>query len=236
MDQKERKNRISMVAKKWLIFFFVLCAFFDKASNLIIIWLQVGNLPFRRVCKEMGADITCGEMAMASNLLQAKKSEWALLRRHPSEDVFGVQVSSPQCIMQFHYSTSLFHDKFPFLTNLDVEVCCKKYVSFLGRKIQPHHSIITLEIVLSRHVNEVRLFLRQLCGSFPDLMTKCAQLVNEQCEVDFVDVNCGCPIDMVYHRVGNVCTLFVLNSICFASAGVVLMGNWLMNAMSYLAS
>jgi tRNA-dihydrouridine synthase 3 len=52
-----------------------------------------GNLPYRRLCVELGARITVSEMAVARDVVRGRRSEMALLRRGPTETHFGVQLA-----------------------------------------------------------------------------------------------------------------------------------------------
>lgn len=55
----------------------------------------VGNLPYRRLMKTLGADITYCEMALSLPLLQGANAEWALPKAHRTEyPGFGVQIAA----------------------------------------------------------------------------------------------------------------------------------------------
>lgn len=73
-------------------------------------------------------------VGLATSFLAGSKEEWSLVRRHPSESIFGVQ----------------------------------------------------------------------LAGSKPATMVPAAEVIAKECagNVDFVDINCGCPIDLVF-RTGS---------------------------------
>lgn len=73
---------------------------------------------------------------MCTSLLQGAQQEWALVKRHHTEDLFGVQ----------------------------------------------------------------------LCANNPHVLTKCGQLLEQECNIDFIDLNLGCPIELVY-REGGGCGL-----------------------------
>lgn len=106
----------------------------DFAEKLVLSPLTtVGNLPFRRICKEFGADITCGEMACCVPLVKGMTQEWALTKRHESEDVFGIQI----------------------------------------------------------------------CGNNVNMIAQTAQLLQETTKVDYLDLNIGCPIDLIYQQGGG---------------------------------
>jgi tRNA-dihydrouridine synthase 3 len=51
------------------------------------------DLPFRRLANEWGAEVCVGEMAYAHKVVKRDRAESALLRRHPTEKIFGVQLA-----------------------------------------------------------------------------------------------------------------------------------------------
>jgi tRNA-dihydrouridine synthase 3 len=51
------------------------------------------NLPYRRLCVELGARVTISEMTVARRLKQRRKGEFALIRRFEGEPYFGVQLA-----------------------------------------------------------------------------------------------------------------------------------------------
>ena len=64
-----------------------------QGATLLAPLTRGGNLPFRRLCVELGAGVTVSEMAVARDVVKGKRQEMALLRRAPEEPCFGVQLA-----------------------------------------------------------------------------------------------------------------------------------------------
>jgi tRNA-dihydrouridine synthase 3 len=52
-----------------------------------------GNLPYRRLCAELGARMLMSEMTVARRLKQRRRGEFALIRKAQDEPFFGVQLA-----------------------------------------------------------------------------------------------------------------------------------------------
>eukprot|EP00767_Chilomastix_cuspidata_P006791 gnl/Chilomastix_cuspidata/726.p3 GENE.gnl/Chilomastix_cuspidata/726~~gnl/Chilomastix_cuspidata/726.p3 ORF type:complete len:512 (+),score=234.38 gnl/Chilomastix_cuspidata/726:1945-3480(+) len=66
----------------------------DLSGKLVLAPMcTVGHPPFRRLCVDFGADVTMSEMTLARGFINGVASEYARVRRHPSERLFGVQLS-----------------------------------------------------------------------------------------------------------------------------------------------
>lgn len=59
------------------------------------------------------------------------------------------------------------------------------------------------EWALLRRHEEEDLFGVQICGSHADTVSRAAELIERECTIDFIDLNLGCPIDLVVNKGGG---------------------------------
>lgn len=84
----------------------------------------VGNLPYRRLMKTLGADVTYSEMALALPLLQGTKPEWALPKAHSSEySGFGVQLAANHH-QQASRAAEAIYNEAPQVSELNLNCGC----------------------------------------------------------------------------------------------------------------
>nr|POE59291.1 trna-dihydrouridine(47) synthase [nad(p)(+)] [Quercus suber] len=107
-----------------------------------------GNMPYRRLCVSLGAQVTWSEMAMGIPLLQGEKGEWALMKAHESETL------PPK-----YAPKNIVHD---YNNSKDLK------------------------------------FGAQIAANKPWLALNTAEVLTSLCpNLRAIDLNCGCPIDMV---------------------------------------
>lgn len=111
-----------------------------------------GNLPFRRLCTDLGAQFTYSEMAMGMPLIQGHKSEWALMKAHQSEMATPTISSKANVVQGYDHSRDF---------KFGAQIAANK----------PYQALKATEA---------------LAAYSPHLRV--------------IDLNCGCPIDLVFRE------------------------------------
>ncbi|KAE8151017.1 tRNA-dihydrouridine(47) synthase [NAD(P)(+)] [Aspergillus avenaceus] len=111
-----------------------------------------GNLPFRRLCIDLGAELTYSEMAMSMPLIQGTKGEWALMKAHEREMLPPTISPSANIVQNYDNSKDL---------RFGAQIAANK----------PWQALKATE-VLSAYTPNLRV----------------------------IDLNCGCPIDLLYRE------------------------------------
>ncbi|CAD6505286.1 BgTH12-00778 [Blumeria graminis f. sp. triticale] len=125
--------------------------YFGAETPILAPLTTQGNLPFRRLCVNLGAQLTYSEMAMTTPLIQGLKTEWALMKAHESE------ISPPK-----YTPTSI-------ITGYDNSTDLK--------------------------------FAAQVSASKPWQAVRGAEVItNLVPHLRLIDLNCGCPIDLVFQN------------------------------------
>ncbi|KXH68202.1 dihydrouridine synthase [Colletotrichum salicis] len=129
--------------------------YFGKETPALAPLTTQGNLPFRRLAVELGAQLTYSEMALGMPLVQGVKNDWALMKAHETE------ISPPR-------------------VNPDSNI------------VQGYDNARDLK------------FGAQISGSQAWHCVKSADLLNRYVpHLRLIDLNCGCPIDMVFKSGGG---------------------------------
>ncbi|KAI0837609.1 FMN-linked oxidoreductase [Hypoxylon sp. FL0890] len=125
--------------------------YFGRETPVLAPLTTQGNLPFRRLCVELGAQITYSEMAMGMPLVQGQKGEWALMKAHESE------IAPP------------------------------RFTPGKGTVVKDYDNAKDLK------------FGAQISGNQPWVVMKTTEALTKFLpHLRVVDLNCGCPIDLVY--------------------------------------
>lgn len=64
----------------------------------------------------------------------------------------------------------------------------------------------------------------QICGAYPDTIARTVELVDSNCSIDFIDINMGCPIDIVVNRGAGSALLtkpMRMKSVIKAASGII---------------